>query len=388
MERGKHICNQLKALRRHIAEENGIPLQQRECTHQGPCRGTCPRCEAEVHYLEQALARRLKLGKAATVAGLSLSLAACGNGNTTPHDTLLTVGDTSLSHQLPDSLPVDSLIPPAPPAEIPPEVTTLGCIVMDDDLHFPMEYPLPKNGERDSFYDNYYTTPPIQAMFPGGPEAMRQWISSRIQIPPQFLKSGIAGEVVARLRIETDGTVSGYRILKSLDGCTPEAERLIRTLPKWSPASIPDKGPVPSIATISIPFILLTGGLDLIAGELPGSEDDDIFTVVEDDPEFPGGMDSLYRWIDEHIQYPQLALENGIHGKVFVTFTVEPDGTISNPRILRDIGGGCGKEAQRVVYLMPRWIPGKLHGEPVRVQFNLPVKFTLPVDTPKEETPN
>lgn len=99
-------------------------------------------------------------------------------------------------------------------------------------------------------------------------------------------------------------------------------------------------------------------------------------------------MDSLYRWIDEHIQYPQLALENGIHGKVFVTFTVEPDGTITRPRILRDIGGGCGKEVQRVVYLMPRWIPGKLHGEPVRVQFNLPVKFTLPVDTPKEETPN
>ena len=386
MERGKHICNQLKALRRHIAEENGIPLQQRECTHQGPCRGTCPRCEAEVHYLEQALARRLKLGKAATVAGLSLSLAACGNGNTTPHDTLLTVGDTSLSHQLPDSLPVDSLIPPAPPAEIPPEVTTLGCIVMDDDLHFPMEYPLPKNGERDTFYDNYYTNPPIQPMFPGGPEAMWQWISSRIQIPSQFWESGIADEVVARLRIETDGTVSGYRILKPLDGCTPEAERLIRTLPKWSPASIPDKGPVPSIATISIPFILLTGGLDIVSP--CGVPDDDIFTVVDDDPEFPGGMDSLYRWIDEHIQYPQLALENGIHGKVFVTFTVEPDGTISNPRILRDIGGGCGKEAQRVVYLMPRWIPGKLHGEPVRVQFNLPVKFTLPVDTPKEETPN
>ena len=375
--RGKNICKQLKAVRQRIAEENHIPLEQRECSYEGPCRGTCPRCEAEVKYLERALANRLKLGKAATVAGLSLSLAACSNGNTTPHDTLLTVGDTSLSHQLPDSLPVDSLIPPAPPAEIPPEVTTLGCIVMDDDLHFPMEYPLPKNGERDTFYDNYYTNPPIQAMFPGGPEAMRQWISSRIQIPPQFLKSGIAGEVVARLRIETDGTVSGYRILKSLDGCTPEAERLIRTLPKWSPASIPDKGPVPSIATISIPFILLTGGLDLIDGELPGSEDDDIFTVVDDDPEFPGGMDSLYRWIDEHIQYPQRALENNIHGIVYVTFTVEPNGSISNPRILRDIGLGCGDEAIRIVKSMPRWKPGKQRGKTVRVQFNLPVKFKL-----------
>ncbi len=379
MEQGKHICNQLKALRHHIAEENHIPLQQRECSYQGPCRGTCPRCEAEIQYLERALAHRLKLGKAATVAGLSLSLAACSNSQPRPLLQADSLPDT-LSEEV---LAVDSLIPPPPPAFIPPEITTLGCIVMDDDLHFPEEYPLPQKGEEDTFYDNYYTTPPIQAMFPGGPEAMRQWINSRIQIPPQFLKSGIASEVVARLRIESDGTVSGYRILKPLDGCTSEAERLIRTMPKWNPAAIPDKGPVPSIVTITIPFILLSGGLDLIVGELPGSEDDDdIFTVVEEEPQFPGGMDSLLRWLGEHIQYPQRALENNIHGTVYVTFTVERDGTITRPLILRDIGGGCGKEVQRVVSLMPRWIPGKLHGETVRVQFTLPVKFTLPVDTP------
>ncbi len=75
MTRGKNICNQLKAVRKHIAEENNIPLEVEECTYKGECRGTCPRCEAEVRYLENALADRLQLGKVATVAGLAIGLA-------------------------------------------------------------------------------------------------------------------------------------------------------------------------------------------------------------------------------------------------------------------------------------------------------------------------
>ena len=75
MTHGKNICNELKGIRRRIAEENGIPLKVEECTYAGPCRGTCPRCEAEVRYLENALADRLRLGKVATVAGLALGLA-------------------------------------------------------------------------------------------------------------------------------------------------------------------------------------------------------------------------------------------------------------------------------------------------------------------------
>lgn len=75
MHRGKDICNELKAVRRSIAEENGIDLEIPECPHKGPCPGTCPRCEAEVRYLENALASRIRMGKVATVAGLALALA-------------------------------------------------------------------------------------------------------------------------------------------------------------------------------------------------------------------------------------------------------------------------------------------------------------------------
>ena len=106
-------------------------------------------------------------------------------------------------------------------------------------------------------------------------------------------------------------------------------------------------------------------------------KEEEIFTVVENEPEFPGGMEALYKYLAQNIKYPQLARENGITGKVYVTFVVEKDGSIANPKILRDIGGGCGAEAIRVVKAMPKWSPGKQRGKAVRVQFNLPVNFNL-----------
>ena len=106
-------------------------------------------------------------------------------------------------------------------------------------------------------------------------------------------------------------------------------------------------------------------------------EDVQIFTVVENDPMFPGGMEALYKYLRENIKYPQLARDNNITGKVYVTFVVEKDGSIANPRVLKDIGGGCGQEAIRVVKSMPKWTPGKQRGKAVRVQFNLPVSFHL-----------
>ncbi len=230
---GKSICKQLKAVRQRIAEENDIPLEQRECTYEGPCRGTCPRCEAEVQYLERALASRLKLGKAATVAGLSLSLAACGNGGSAPQDTVLIVGDTAQTK-------ADTLLPDAP-------------------------------------------------------------LSEGIQ---EFDEEAIVG----------------------IMGGTPPP--------------LPDE-------------------------------------VVEYEPEFPGGMEALYAFLKENIRYPEAARKNRIEGKVYVTFTVEKDGSITHAQILHDIGGGCGQEAIRVVNSMPRWKPGTQRGKPVRIPFNLPVIFKL-----------
>ena len=106
-------------------------------------------------------------------------------------------------------------------------------------------------------------------------------------------------------------------------------------------------------------------------------EEEEVFLVVEEDPEFPGGLGALSQFIADNIKYPQLAKENNITGKVFVSFVVEKDGSVGQVKVLRDIGGGCGAEAVRVVKTMPKWKPGKQRGKPVRTQFNLPVNFEL-----------
>jgi protein TonB len=107
-------------------------------------------------------------------------------------------------------------------------------------------------------------------------------------------------------------------------------------------------------------------------------EEDDIFSnPSEIKPSFPGGDSALNKFLYSNIDYPIKASENGIQGKVFLTFVIETDGSITDVKTLRGIGGGCDEEAIRVVKMMPKWIPAKLRGKVVRVQFNLPVKFKL-----------
>ncbi len=267
MNRGKFICKELKTVRKRIAEENNIPLEIKECTYEGPCRGTCPRCEAEVRYLENSLAHRLKMGKVATVAGLALGLASCGGGQAERTDTLLRSTSSSTS---------------------------------------------PSLGEEQ---------------MPEVPEG-----------PSEIIKVPEVGE------LEVVGDV----------------EEVLPPPPR----------------------------LDIDEDEVGGIEDDDaLFVEPELAPEFPGGLETLYKFIQDNIQYPQLALENGIEGKVYVTFVVEEDGTISDPRVLRDIGVGCGQEVIRVVKMMPKWKPGKKDGKPVRVQYNLPVNFSISEDMKSPNAP-
>lgn len=106
-------------------------------------------------------------------------------------------------------------------------------------------------------------------------------------------------------------------------------------------------------------------------------KEDEIFNIVEEKPSFPGGMEELYKYLGKNIRFPPFATESGISGKVQVSFVVEKDGSITDIKILKDIGGGCGEEAIRVIKSMPKWIPGKQRGMPVRVRFSMPVLFKL-----------
>ena len=102
-----------------------------------------------------------------------------------------------------------------------------------------------------------------------------------------------------------------------------------------------------------------------------------IFDVVEQQPQFPGGQAALFSWLSQNIHYPPVAEENGIYGRVTVSFVVEPDGSISNVQVVRGVDPSLDKEAVRVTKAMPKWQPGKQNGQAVRVKYNLPVTFKL-----------
>ena len=108
------------------------------------------------------------------------------------------------------------------------------------------------------------------------------------------------------------------------------------------------------------------------------SVDDAVFVVAEEQAEFPGGLDSMYAYIQKNLVYPEKAKAEGIEGRVFVTFTIEKDGSISNILIKRAIGGGCEEAVVEMIKNMPKWKPGKQKGKPVRFQYVLPIKFELP----------
>lgn len=106
-------------------------------------------------------------------------------------------------------------------------------------------------------------------------------------------------------------------------------------------------------------------------------EEPQIFTIVEEMPSFPGGEAELFKYLGKTVKYPPMAQDAGITGVVYMTFVVDENGKVKDPKVLRGIGGGCDEEAIRVVKAMPAWDPGKQRGKPVRVQYNLPIRFTL-----------
>lgn len=105
--------------------------------------------------------------------------------------------------------------------------------------------------------------------------------------------------------------------------------------------------------------------------------EEEIFTIVENQAEYPGGTAELFKYLNKEMKYPVVAKENGIQGTVFVQFVVWKDGKIKDVKILRGVNKMLDDEAIRVVKAMPSWSPGKQRGKPVPVYFNLPIKFTL-----------
>jgi TonB family protein len=185
MAKGKQTCKILKEIRKQIAAENDIKLVIEECTYQGDCIGTCPKCEEEVRYLERELEKRQRMGKAAIVAGLSVGL----------------LGTSQLAvAQQPDTLRMDTIEKVAEDVEI-----------------FGMVEEMPS--------------------FPGGEVKLVEYIAKNLNYPQEAIEKGIEGRVFVGFIIDVDGSVTDVKLLRGIGGgCDEEAIRVIKSLPKWRPA--------------------------------------------------------------------------------------------------------------------------------------------------------
>ncbi len=116
----------------------------------------------------------------------------------------------------------------------------------------------------------------------------------------------------------------------------------------------------------------------MVTTDEKSTEDREVFYVVETMPKFQGGNINNFRdWVQQRVKYPTIASENGIQGKVFITFIVEPDGTVTNTDILRGVDQSLDNEALRVVKSSPIWAPGKQRGLETAVRFSMTVNFVL-----------
>lgn len=127
---------------------------------------------------------------------------------------------------------------------------------------------------------------------------------------------------------------------------------------------------------ITIAFLFIIGYTNSFS-QNSNSTEQEPFVFAEQMPEFPGGKSALLAFLKKNIKYPVKALEEEIDGKVIVNIIINIDGTISNAKVTKAIGGGCDEEALRVVKKMPNWIPGKQGGELVPVYFDVPVTFKI-----------
>ena len=141
-----------------------------------------------------------------------------------------------------------------------------------------------------------------------------------------------------------------------------------------------------SVPLVALMLLLSSAGTGPVAETLPDVKpiqpeqeqyEEPLFTVVEQSPTFPGGMDKFYEFLSHTIRYPAQMREKNVQGKVFVSFIVEKDGKLSNIKVLREPGYGSGKEAIRAMSICPKWNPGVQNGRKVRVQYNVPISFAL-----------
>jgi TonB family protein len=228
--------------------------------------------------------------------------------------------------------------------------------------------------------DGVYIVVEEMPEFPGGFEALRNFIASTVKYPPDALKDGILGKVFVTFTVKADGTVGDAKIARGVHPLLDdEAVRVVNSMPAWKPGK--QGGEAVSVSyTVPVQFAIKNGAVQqkpslvLIGSPKPEKQ---VFIVVEEMPEFPGGELALRTFIAKAIKYPAEAQKDKIQGKVFVSFVVSSEGKVEQAKVEWSVSPSLDAEAIRVVNSLPDWKPGKQRGTAVSVSYTIPIEFKL-----------
>ncbi|WP_373168666.1 TonB family protein [Bacteroides cellulosilyticus] len=257
-------------------------------------------------------------------------------------------------------------------------------IVMDDQWQNP-----PSNDPNNPVFE----VVEIMPEFPdGGMSGLMQFLSKNIQYPINAQKNHTQGRVTVQFVVNKDGSISEPKIIRGVDpDLDGEAIRVISLMPKWKPGM--QKGqPVRVKYTVPVMFRLSDDGQKEEYKPIPKidetvvvgyaskqapAEEDPVFEVVENMPEFAGGMGGLMQYLSKNIKYPVEAQKAGIQGRVIMQVIIDKNGNVTNPKVTQPVDPLLDTEAIRVTASMPKWKPGTQRGMPVNVKYTFPIVFRL-----------
>lgn len=259
--------------------------------------------------------------------------------------------------------------------------------------------------------DGVYLVVPEGPEYPGGSSALFEFIKNTMVYPAAAVKDSIQGRVIVQFIVEEDGSITNPVVVKSsglnrnqanssiFNQLDAEAIRIISVMPKWNPGKVEGKpcrvrynlpinfrieyaqfkpaelkpGTVNSDRIVYAP----NGDIVDVEGIYIPADTNDIYMVVEDPPEFPGGLQALSDYLRDNIKYPEACRKDSIQGRVIISFVVEKDGSISSAEVIKSVHEQLDAEALRVISAMPKWKPGKQRGKVVRVEYAIPIKYRL-----------
>jgi len=230
-------------------------------------------------------------------------------------------------------------------------------------------------------------------------DAFYRHLKIMTRYPAEAQENKIQGNTIIRFKVK-DGTIEDLGVAKKLGGgCDAEVMRNVLSFPGYKiikngsysirfifylsdgAGTTKDLGSpiVKGYTTLNDITIVAYGGGTRVVENTRVYDDSKIydFVSIETQPTFPGGMSNFYKYLKEEVKYPEMAKQNKIQGKVFLSFIVEKDGELTGIRVERKLGGGTDEEAVRVLEGSPKWVPGTQGGKPVRVKYNIPISFTL-----------